>query len=606
MASRYVQVPADRVSPIIALFADGIVNNEQSRRCLPLLLAHNDKQRPTSVQFPSLSLPLSPSHTLLNELDSTYDSPYRSGLHVPLSRDGGLTSVTTASESRADISQSYHDEFSRQSTSGFDPYGGSAGNNASPLSPGIQRPYSPGMRSLNARSSSTNDGFETQSQSGEIPMQSFSDGQPPAPSVASSWNKIDRWAEEHYPELYDQLCEGATVNDINDLEHQLDCSLPQDLRQSLQIHDGQERGGNPTGIIFSSMLLDCEEIVQEWDTWRKVNYQYLQQEARAPKPAVPSKALGGNSSEASSSQAGPSNSVPASPVNTNWREDLLSRQDSVPPAAVQRAYAHPAWIPLVRDWGGNNLAVDLAPGPKGRWGQIILFGRDYDTKYVVARSWASFLAIVADDLKSGRWFVDEETGELKLREFKKGRVEPGYFDILRWRMDQKFGRVANKRKSAAPGGVASPTGPGSPYLSPTESNGEASRGRSMQRISPNSPLSSPRPGGFGKPSPLARVAEEAPSALLTVTIPNGKPKEKLVEVDTPRPSGEEDKENININAPRLEALVNGEGSSAQESTAAKATTEQNGEVEGPNGKAVQSNGKQPAAALEDQMKTIEI
>ncbi|KAM7186920.1 glucan synthesis regulatory protein [Rhypophila sp. PSN 637] len=534
-------------------------------------------------------------HTMTSyDRHSTFDSPYRTGRHVPLGRDGGLTSVATASESRADISLQYHDELSRQSTSNFD---GPA------PSPGFQRPYSPGMRSLNTRAAS--DGFETQSPAGEIQMQSFSDGLPPAPSVESSWNKIDRWAEEHYPELFDQLCEGATVNDLNDLEHQLDCSLPQDVRQSLAIHDGQERGGNPTGIIFSGMLLDCEEIVQEWDTWRRVNYQYLQQESRAPKPTVPPKAVGGSSSgEASSSKAGSSSSTPASPVNPNWREDLLSRQDSVPPGAVQRAYAHPAWIPLVRDWGGNNLAVDLAPGPKGRWGQIILFGRDYDTKYVVARSWASFLAIVADDLGSGRWFVEDDTGELKLREFKRSRVEPAYFDILRWRMDQKWGRTANRRKSAAPG-AASPTGPGSPYASPTEPNGESSRGRSMQRLSAHSPVASPRPGGgLSKSSPLARVAEEAPSALLSVSIPNGAPKEKLVEVDTPRPSEEEEnKENVTTSAPRLAALVNGEDAAAEKPAPA---AESNGQADTASGKAAQPNGKASTVVIEEQMKTIEI
>ncbi|CAI4211412.1 unnamed protein product, partial [Parascedosporium putredinis] len=163
------------------------------------------------------------------------------------------------------------------------------------------------------------------------------------------------------------------------------------------------------------------------------------------------------------------------------------------PNSVQKVYAHPAWIPLVRDWGGNNLAVDLAPGPSGTWGQIILFGRDYDCKYVVARSWAAFLAVVADDLNSGRWFVDEDSNELKLREFKQSRVEPSYFEILRWRMDQKYGRraaaVAAKRKSVIPG-HASPTAPGSPtaspYASPTDANG-SHRGRSMQRIGNHSP-----------------------------------------------------------------------------------------------------------------------
>jgi len=238
-------------------------------------------------------------------------------------------------------------------------------------------------------------------------MQSFQDGLPPAPPVKSSWQKIDSWAEEHYPELFDQLCEGCTINDLNELEHQLDCSLPQDVRESLMIHDGQERGGNPTGIIFGSMLLDCEEMVQEWDNWRKVNREFLHEASVAKPPPPPKPVAGSSSSQASSSKAAASSPGPSS-RNPNWRQDLLSRQDCVPPGAVQRAYAHPAWIPLVRDWGGNNLAVDLSPGPRGTWGQIVLFGRDYDTKYVVARSWSHFIAIVADDLSSGRWFVDED------------------------------------------------------------------------------------------------------------------------------------------------------------------------------------------------------
>lgn len=449
------------------------------------------------------------------------------------------------------------------------------------MSPGPNRPYSPGMRSLSARQSSMHDGFEIQSPTGEIPMQSFQDGVPPPPSVASSWSRIDNWAEENYPELYDQLCEGCTVNDLNELEYQLDCSLPQDVRDSLQIHDGQERGGNPTGIIFGSMLLDCEEIVQEWENWRKVNQEFLL-EATFPGPAVPPKPVGG-SSQASSSAAASSSSAPTSPRRGNWRQDLLARQDCVPPNSIQKAYAHPGWIPLVRDWGGNNLAVDLAPGPKGHWGQVILFGRDYDTKYVVARSWAAFLAIVADDLNSGRWFIDEDSGELKLREFKTTRVEPAYFDILRWRMDQKHGRTASKRKSLAPS-VASLSAPTSPYAGPTDPSGEH-RGRSMQRLTPISPIPSPIRPGYGKSSPLARVAEES-----TVTSPStGKPGDKLVEVDTPRPSGEENRDS----APRLTALANGDAAAAEET---KPETQANGSA---------TANKQPTVEVEP-MKTIEI
>ncbi|KAL1835828.1 hypothetical protein VTJ49DRAFT_6027 [Mycothermus thermophilus] len=538
-------------------------------------------------------------HTMTSyDRHSTPDSPYRSGRHVPLGARQGLTSITTASESRADITSPYHDDAGRHSTSTLDTRGGLA-------SPGPV-PYSPGLRSQSARS--TSDGFEMQSPTGEIPMQSFRDGAPPPPPVSHSWNRIDTWAEENYPELFDQLCEGCTANDLNELEHQLDCSLPTDVRESLQIHDGQERGGNPTGIIFSGMLLDCEEIVQEWENWRKVNQEVLNAEPRFPRtPTAPPKPAAGSSSQASSSSAAASSSsAPTSPRSANWRQELLARQDCVPPNSIQKVYAHPRWIPLVRDWGGNNLAVDLAPGPKGTWGQVILFGRDYDTKYVVARSWASFLSIVADDLNSGRWFVDEDTNELKLREFKQARVEPAYFDILRWRMDQKYGRTANKRRSMAP---ASRSAPNSPYVTPTlEPPSTEHRGRSMQRPGGAiSPMPSPIRPGYGKSSPLARVAEES-----TPASPAAKPAaEKLVEVDTPRQSNEESKET----ASRLAALVaNGDATPADTTKAATTpadaapAAEAKTEETETTTSTTTANGKEKSSVddVEEGMKTIEI
>ena len=355
---------------------------------------------------------------------------------------------------------------------------------------------------------------------GEIQMQSFQEGLPPPPPVSHSWKRIDRWVDDNYTELYDQLAEGCTQNDINELEHELDCSLPIEVRESLQCHDGQERGGRPTGIIFGCMLLDCEEMVQEWRNWRVVNEGFLQS---PPNHGIqPPKAFASSSS-----------STVSQSQNPLWRQDLLDRQDSQPPKAIQKAYAHPGWIPLARDWGGNNIAVDLAPGPAGKWGQIIIFGRDYDCKYVVARSWAAFLAMVADDIGSEKVFVDEETKELKLKEFKAQSVEPAYLDILRWRMDQKYGRRMPKRKT--PNGINPGSSRGSPYGSPTEE-----RGRSPNRL-PSQGLSaqSPRGAAMGVPSPLSQVSEETVRPIpVRPNVDTGKAPialkmEKLVEAPTP-------------------------------------------------------------------------
>lgn len=482
--------------------------------------------------------------------DADYDSPYRTGQHVPLaqSRHDALTSVATdASESRADISSPYFEEHRRGSITG----GNGSAYPASPMSPGPRTAYSPGMRSTATWArQNTNESFNHDNASpGEIQMQAFQEGLPPPPPCSHSWRKIDKWAEEHYNELYEQLGEGCTHNDLNALEHQLDCSLPQEVRDSLQIHDGQENGGRPTGIIFGCMLLDCEEIVHEWHNWKVVNEAYLNQPTKM-RVTTPAKAMNGESASSSRSQN-------ASAANPHWRQDLLARQDSQPAGAIQRVYAHPAWIPLVRDWGGNNLAVDLAPGPTGKWGQVILFGRDYDCKYVIARSWSAFLAIVADDLNSGKWFVDEETNELKLKEFKSGNVEPGYLDILRWRCDQKYGRKQPmRRKSMQPNGTsnngrASPTGANSPYASPTAEVGEP-RGRSMQRFSGASPVSSPNRPNYSKSSPLARVAEESNTPIKIHTNGVSNINGKLVEVATPvTPRGSDDEKRL----PVLETLM---------------------------------------------------
>ena len=406
----------------------------------------------------------------------------------------------------------------------------SEGFDNGPLSP--QSPYAPGMRSsLQRQSSSQDTSYAANAMGpGEIQMQSFNEGLPPPPPVGHSWKRIDRWTEDNYEELFENVCEGCTQNDVNELEHELDCTLPMEVRESLQIHDGQERGGRPTGVIFGCMLLDCEEIAQEWNQWRRTNEEYLRESHSYAAPQPPLKAFAGSSASATS------NHSTQSATNPNWRQDLMSRQDRQPANAVQKAYVHPAWIPLARDWGGNNICVDLAPGPTGKWGQVILMGRDYDCKYVISRSWAAFLATVADDMSTNKWFIDEDTQELKLREFKQQGVEPAYMDILRWRADQKYGGRFNGKKRPMPplkinSGVKNEYGSlngFSPYASPTSANDD--RGRSPQRFAAHGK-------GPAQSSPLAKVAEEQPygskGPIAPIAQRPGQNVDNLVSIDSP-------------------------------------------------------------------------
>lgn len=454
---------------------------------------------------------------------------------LPQNRHTPLTSVaTSAFESRTDLDSDI------EAGQGFV-------NSNGPMSPST--PYSPGMRKQLQRQSSGMDARMESVGAGEIQMQNFSEGLPPPPPVSHSWGRIERWLEDNYEELFENLGEGATMNDVNELEHELDCTLPQEVRESIQAHDGQERGGLPTGVLFGCMLMDCEEILQEWQQWRTVNDAYLSGNTQDfVIPQAPVRAFAGSSSSA----------VPtaqASSANSQWKSDLIEKQDSQPTNAVQKAYSHPAWIPLARDWGGNNIAIDLAPGPTGKWGQVILMGRDYDCKYVISRSWSAFLATVADDMASGKTFIDEDTNELKLREFKQQNVEPAYIDILRWRTDQKYGRKKPARKSLKiNSNVAGSSQNGlSPYQSPTSGNDD--RGRSPNRVSngkqpatssPRAHVSSPLARVTEEPHKADRYAEDAAhatptSADTTPTRQSVKHNSDLVSIDSPRQSDEEQK-----------------------------------------------------------------
>ncbi|EPY53974.1 cell wall biosynthesis/cell cycle regulator [Schizosaccharomyces cryophilus OY26] len=257
-------------------------------------------------------------------------------------------------------------------------------------------PYVPGSRSNELANSAMDIQMQDISPNGTASL--------PAP-VSESWRRIDRWAEENYYELYCQLCPGATAADVDSLEYELECTLPRDVRESLYIHDGQDRGGQLTGILFGITLLDIEEIEEESELWRRVAQSYAEA------------TIAGKIDQA-----------------------VASRQSSFPPGAVQCVYAHPGWIPFAKDFVGNNIAVDLAPGPAGHWGQVILFGRDQDTKYVIARSWADFLAIVAYDMENGKWIVDEEDNSLRLI-YGPPREQWSYLDILKYRA-----RKAERRK----------------------------------------------------------------------------------------------------------------------------------------------------------------
>jgi len=199
------------------------------------------------------------------------------------------------------------------------------------------------------------------------------DATPPSyPPLANSWNRIKLWLSREYPELGDTLNYGILPQDLTQIEAQLGFVLPAPVRESYLVVDGQEAessAGCSDGLFFGLTLLPLEDVLEEWRFWREVDDD------------------------------------PATGANTRLRNLMKS----IPDGWVRKEYSQRGWIPLIADKTGNYIGIDLTPGERGSIGQVIVFGRDFDTKVVLWRGdglggWATWLACFADELESGEGF----------------------------------------------------------------------------------------------------------------------------------------------------------------------------------------------------------
>lgn len=347
--------------------------------------------------------------------------------------------------------------------------------------------YRPGMRS-----SSTN---LTNTASTE--MQTFgANGRPPLPSMESLWNRIETFWEEEYPELEESLNSGASTADLNELEKDLAIGpFPVEVRQFYKTHDGQFRGGKPTGILMGLTLLDIESMMEEYALWAKVAERVEKQQL-------------GLQHQQQLLNVGDSSSSESQGIREKLLNNYLMHQKSVPADAVQPYYIHRGWIPIAKDLYGNMIGLDLAPGPAGIRGQIILYGRDFDTKIVIASSLQELLFQYVTDLEEGNFQIDktesyqdngfldstrdddyligdedEDNGELQF--FDKNGAEFGkenqgkliYIEVLKRRALKRYGitNVDNFQTSFTPQRIPKKAASPTPYESASPAVGHSPR-----------------------------------------------------------------------------------------------------------------------------------
>ncbi|GMM33426.1 Smi1 protein [Saccharomycopsis crataegensis] len=296
-----------------------------------------------------------------------------------------------------------------------------------------------------------------------------------------AWRHVELWTNKHHSDLNETLNPPVTRNDIGMAEKDLNIEFPPSVVTSLRIHDGQDFTGSfkdYCGLFFGLELMSLDKVVEMTKNWRKVSDKVLDSIVQNKLNhdilmGLKSPELTHDSEFHKRTHKEKQRSTSAAnyqsletfnyEVNPNLERDLekttlqyditekeanirgvkssLLNQLSVPPNAIHGTYAHRDWIPLLTDNSGNHVAVDLSPAPDGTYGQVILFGREFDTKYVVAPTWGDFMLNFAKDLESGNYIIrsdelvdDIMAGEGELCYYsRETKQEMGYFEVMKQR-----------------------------------------------------------------------------------------------------------------------------------------------------------------------------
>ena len=197
------------------------------------------------------------------------------------------------------------------------------------------------------------------------------------PPLSHTFHRLRASLAETFPELIETLNGPVNSALLASFEQELGCPLPPSVRESLLIADGQDMDSGCNGLFFGLYLLPLDEVIREWTFWRQAEHD----------------------------------------PDAGQNPALLATMASIPPNWIQGLYACRGWIPLISDRTGNYVGVDLAPGPGGHYGQVIVFGRDFDRKCVLWRGdgesgWGKWLSGFVDELESGQgWEADSSSDE---------------------------------------------------------------------------------------------------------------------------------------------------------------------------------------------------
>ncbi len=184
------------------------------------------------------------------------------------------------------------------------------------------------------------------------------------------WQRLEAYFAEHWPQKELALRPPATLEQIDAAEAELGVRFPDDFRESLLVHDGQDEEPSILWLPGVDQLGSLQSMVQCW----KLDRRYF---------------------------------------------DPTVQGDPDKGKRVQPCFFHPAHISFAGslDWALDRLLFDFAPGPNGSRAQIIT-RYDIHLSYL-CDTWRQLMQITVDGLEDGTITMFENGPEVS-------RVTPVY------------------------------------------------------------------------------------------------------------------------------------------------------------------------------------
>lgn len=174
------------------------------------------------------------------------------------------------------------------------------------------------------------------------------------------WERIEAWLYHNAQDVFHSLQRPATEAQLREVEVELGLVLPEDVRTSYLIHNGQK---STQHSLLGSMwhLLSLQQALREW----RLNNHLLE------------------------------------------KRDYFSDAAQRPPRELRPVWWSAGWFPVAANGAGDFVCVDLASRSRDQIGQLFIHWHDSDIHTLIAPNYYTWLRRFADDLESQRYSLFE-------------------------------------------------------------------------------------------------------------------------------------------------------------------------------------------------------